>query len=212
MANYFLVSSHISSLCSTPASTVVVETAQQNAPLPSGMQDNDLPIDHATCSFVLTTPQAGTILLRVIHGGLIAELMSLSTLVPSIRLVFPAAVLPTPSLFLWEDSELHLLLVTEIGSLYRIAIPIDGLNLWQGQIKNIWPREYSIRNLPVEQVKECMVHVQGTHCVAVSLPNGVLLRLEAESLGYDGNEGALIFFVTEVWASTHISTPGKRMD
>jgi len=176
------------------------------------MQDNDLPIDHATCSFVLTTPQAGTILLRVIHGGLIAELMSLSTLVPSIRLVFPAAVLPTPSLFLWEDSELHLLLVTDIGSLYRIVIPIDGLNLWQDQIKNIWPREYSIRNLPVEQAKECMVHVQGTHCVAVSLPNGVLLRLEAESLGYDGNEGALIFFVTEVWASTHISTPGKRMD
>jgi nuclear pore complex protein Nup160 len=106
-------------------------------------------------------------------------------------------VLPTPSLFIWEGSELHLLLVTDIGSLYRTVIPIDGLNLWKGQTKSIWPREYFIRNLPVEQAKECMVHVQGTHCVAVTLPNGVLLRLEAESMGYDGHEGVLIFVVHE---------------
>ncbi|KAF8974708.1 nucleoporin Nup120/160-domain-containing protein [Flammula alnicola] len=188
MDEYFLVASHISSLSSAPPSTFIVETARQNAPLPTGIQDNDLPIDHATCGSVLRTSTTGTILLRVIHGGLIVELISLSTPVPPIRIVFPAVVLPTPSLFLWEESELHLLLATDIGSLYRLIIPIDGLKLWQDQTESIWPREYFIRNLPAEHARECAVHVQGTHCVAISLPNGVLLRLEAESMGYDGHD------------------------
>ncbi|KAF8204833.1 nucleoporin Nup120/160-domain-containing protein [Pholiota molesta] len=188
MDDYYLVASHISPLSSIPPLSFVVQTTRQNAPLAAGVHDNDLPIDHATCSSVLTTPATGTILLRVIHGGLIVELISLSTPVPPLRIVFPATVLPAPSLFLWGESELHLILATDIRSLHRLIIPIDGLKLWQNQVESIWSREYAIRNLPAEHTTGCAVHVQGTHCVAISLPNGVLLRLEAESMGYDSHD------------------------
>lgn len=188
MDDHFLVATHLSSLQLPAPSTVIIQTARQNAPLPSNVQ-NDLPEEHATYSFVLNTLTTGTILLRLIHGGLIVELVSLSTQVPPIRFVFPAVVLPSPSLFLWEESELHLLLVTDIGSLYRLLIPVNGLKLWQDHIDNIGPREHFIQNLPPECVKNCLVHPQGTHCVAVSLPNGVMLRLEAEAMGYDGHDG-----------------------
>ncbi|CAA7259487.1 unnamed protein product [Cyclocybe aegerita] len=188
MDDYCLVATHLSSLSLAPPSNIIVQTARQNAPLPPSVQDNDIPTDHATCSFVLNTPTTGTILLRVIQGGVVVELISLSTLVPPLRIVFPALVLPTPFVFLWEQSELHLLLVTDIGSLYRLIIPVEGLNLWQNQTESIWPREYFIKNLPSEHVRDCAIHAQGTYCIAISLPNGDLLRLEAESMGYDGHD------------------------
>lgn len=190
MDDCFIVASHISPL--TLPYSFVVQTARQNAPS-LGAQDNDLPVDHAISSTTLTTVKAGTILLRVIHGGLIIELISLTTSVPPLRVVFPAAVLPNPAIFLWKDSELHLILATDSCSLFRIVIPIDGLKLWQNRVERIWPREYSIRNIPAERVRECAVHVQGIYSVAVCLPNGVLLRLEAESMGYDGHDGKPYF-------------------
>lgn len=215
MDEYFIVATHISPLTSTSPSSFVVQTTRQNALSPASVHDNDLPVEHAICSSVLSTAKTGTILLRVIHGGLIVELISLSISMPPIRIVFPTAVLPTPSLFLWRDSELHLILATDAGSLYRLVIPVDGLKLWQGQVESIWSREYSIRNLPIERVRECAVHVQGIHCVAISLPNGVLLRLEAESMGYDGHDGMPCFslqmkfeseeffpFVAETWTES----------
>lgn len=128
-------------------------------------------------------------MIRVLHGGIIVEIVSLSTPVPALRLVFPVAVLPAPSLFLSEDPELHLLSITETGSMVRVIIPIDGLNLWEDQVANIWQREYFIRNLPVEHARQCFVHAHGLHCAAVSLPNGILLRLDAEVMGYDAHDG-----------------------
>jgi len=189
MDEFCLVATHLSSLNCTPPSNIVVSTARQNVPLPSVAHENDLPAEHAMCSHLTTTPMAGTILLRVIHGGAVVELSALSAPIPPLRIIFPALVVPTPSLFLWKENELHLLVVTDIGSLYRLLIPIEGPRLWEDQTENIWPREYFIRNLPREHIRECVAHAQGTHSVAVSLPNGDLLRIEAESLGYDGHEG-----------------------
>lgn len=196
MDEYVLVATHLSLINSTPSANVVVQTARQNVPLPI-VQDNDLPAEHASCSSVLTTPTTGSILLRLIHDGLIVELTSLSTSVPPLRIVFPAAIIPTPALYLWEDSEIHLIVVTNISSLYRVVIPINGLKLWEGQTDDIWPKEYFIRNLPIGQAGECSVYAQGTHCVAVSLPNGVLLRLEADSMGYDVHDGKHSFLPIE---------------
>jgi len=185
---HFIVATHLSSLTSKPPTAIVVQTARQNIPLVNPA-DDDLPLGHATSSVSFMTLTTGAILMRVIHGGLIVELTSLSTPIPPLRIVFPALVLPTPSIFLLEDSEIHLIAVTELGSVHRVAIPIDGLNLWKDRANNIWPREYIIRNLPVEHAQRCFVHVQGSHCISISLPHGVLLKLEAESTGYDVHDG-----------------------
>ncbi|KAF9535022.1 nucleoporin Nup120/160-domain-containing protein [Crepidotus variabilis] len=188
MEELCLVATHLSSVNTGPTAYFNVQTQRQNAPLPSPIQDNDFPADHATCSQALTTPTTGTILLRLIQGGVVVELTALSAPVPPLRVIFPATVIPNPTIFLWKETELHLLAVTDIGSLHRIVIPLDGFKLWQDQTENIWPREYFISNLPSESIRQCFAHAQGTHSIAIALPSGVLLRIEAESMGYDGQE------------------------
>ncbi|KAG2013470.1 hypothetical protein CC2G_010381 [Coprinopsis cinerea AmutBmut pab1-1] len=182
----FIVASHITSITKYPPSTVSIQTARQHLPLPQ-TPFNSIPTEHAIFASTLDHETTGTILLRVIHGGLIVELISLSNSVPPLRLVFPSLVLDCPAVFLWDEAEVHVLAVTESGSLYRVVIPIRGRDLWQNEVDNVWPREYFIRGFP-EQVEGTLVQVQGPHCVAISLKNGSLLRLEADTLGYGSRD------------------------
>ncbi|KAE9395644.1 hypothetical protein BT96DRAFT_997448 [Gymnopus androsaceus JB14] len=182
MDGSLLVGTHISSLFpQSRALSIYVQTQQLNTPLSSVEKESD-PAEHASYSSVLHTPPTGTILLRVLHGGLIVELVSLSTQLQPLRFVFPSPVLSSPAIFLWESDELHLITVTTIGSLYRVVIPIGaGLDVWRDQSQNIWTSEYLIKNF--SGALEGLVHIQGTHCVAIGLPNGSLLRLETEYIG-----------------------------
>ncbi|KAF9057494.1 nucleoporin Nup120/160-domain-containing protein [Panaeolus papilionaceus] len=188
MNNQIIVSTHISSLNSPSPSSLVIQTARQNVPILSTSQVNDIPPEHAIVSSVVNTPTTGTIILRLIHGGLILELLPLSSHNLPLRIVFPAVVLPTPALFLWEEKELHVLAVTEIGSLHRIVVPIDNHDLWLEQTDRIWAREYLIQHQIPSTFATSYVLAHGTHSVAISLPNGALLRLEAETMSYDGRE------------------------
>lgn len=183
----FLVATQLSSLFPYPATSIPLQTARQGIPLPPGPHESDPPAEHATHSSVLHSPATGTVLLRVLHGGLIIELISLSTDVLPIRFIFPAAVLPSPAIFLWETTELHVLAVTDAGSLYRLVIPVgSGRELWRNQTANIWPREYLLKN--ISDTEGSLVHAHGTHCVAIGLSNGSLLRLENDYIG-EGSDG-----------------------
>lgn len=183
----FLVATQLSALFPSQGISIPIQTTRQRTPLPAAPQEFDPPAEHASYSTVLHTPITGTILLRVLHGGLIIELISLSTEVAPIRFVFPAMVLPSPAIFLWESSELHILAVTGTSSLYRLVIPIGtGRDLWRDQASAIWPHEYLINHFP--ETVEGLVHAQGTHCVSIGLPNGSVLRLEAGVQGH-GNIG-----------------------
>jgi nuclear pore complex protein Nup160 len=182
----FLVATQLSSLFPSHATSIPLQTTRQGVPLPPTLQESDPPAEHATYSSLLHTPLTGTILLRVLHGGLIIELISLSTDVPPLRFVFPAVILPSPAMFLWESTELHVLAVTQTGSLYRLVIPLNnGHELWRNHGEDIWPREYLIKN--ISDTIEGVVHMHGTHCVVIGLPNGSLLRLETEYVGEDSD-------------------------
>lgn len=183
----FLVATHLSSLNSSSTTSIPIQTTRQNLPLPPASKESDTSAEHAIYTSIFNTPATGTILLRLIHGGLIIELVSLSNPVPPMRLVFPALILPSPAVFLWDTTGLHILAVTDAGSLHRVVIPINGRNLWQDQLENVWHREYTLRNFP-GNAEGCFAHAQGTHCVAVSMPNGSLLRLEVDFVGHDGHE------------------------
>ncbi|KAF8227965.1 hypothetical protein L208DRAFT_1490549 [Tricholoma matsutake] len=183
----FLVATHLSSLFPSHATSIPLQTTRQGVPLPAAPQESDPPAEHAAHSSLLHTPLTGTILLRVLHGGLIIELVSLSTEVPPIRFIFPAAILPSPAMFLWDSTELHVLAVTQRGSLYRLVIPVDnGHELWLNRGDDIWPREYLIKN--ISDTIDGIVHVQGTDCVAIGLPSGSLLRLETEYVGEESDD------------------------
>ncbi|KAJ7122853.1 nucleoporin Nup120/160-domain-containing protein [Mycena epipterygia] len=182
-----IVAAQLSSLFpSIQAISIPIQTTRHTSSLPPVPDASDPPLEHASYSAVLHTPNTGTILLRVLHGGLILEIVSLSTSVPPVRFVFPALVLSSPAIFLWE-TELHIIAVTNTGSLYRLVLPIDGgQDLWLHQTANTWTREYHIKNF--SGTIDGLVHVQGTHCVVISQPSGSLLRLETEYLGSNGSD------------------------
>ena len=190
MESTALVAAQISSLypCSQ-AISVVVNTHRIDVPLPPASDS-----EHATYSELFYTEITGTILLRVIRDGQIIELISLSTDAPPIRFIYPAPVLPNPSIVWNPAQELHILAVTTIGSLFRITVPIsDGAHLWHtASMLTLSTREYVINKAKSDPAK-AIVHVQGLYSVAVAYPEGSLLRLELEQLGEGNENGAHIF-------------------
>ena len=96
MASHALVATQISSLFpSAHALSLIVQTRRTDIPLPDESDS-----EHASHSNIFYAPSTGTILLRVIHGGHIVELISLSSDSPPLRFVYPSPVLPHPSLLL----------------------------------------------------------------------------------------------------------------
>jgi nuclear pore complex protein Nup160 len=183
----FLISAPFSPLYSRQPTSIPIRTSRQQLPLPSKPSGADIHPEHATFSTVLTTPAHGIISLRLLHGGIIVELISLSYQITPLRFVFPAAVLPSIGLFLVDSDALHILSITTAGSLYRLVVSVDGRNLWQNQSDSVWPQEYHIMNFP--EGNKPLVHVEGTHSVTVALPNASVLRLEANSAGADLQHG-----------------------
>ncbi|KAG6861191.1 hypothetical protein C0995_002818 [Termitomyces sp. Mi166 len=173
----FLVATQLLSLFPSQPISIPLQTLRQGVPLPPALDDSEPPAEHAIYSSVLHTQATGTILLRVLHGGLVIEVSSLSTEVPALRFIFPGAIISSPAIFLWESTELHVLTVANTGSLFRIVIPIEtGRELWRAQTTNVWHREHLFKNM--EDAQGGLVHVQGIHSVLVGSRNGSLLRLE----------------------------------
>ncbi|KAG1739842.1 nucleoporin Nup120/160-domain-containing protein [Suillus paluster] len=195
-----LVAAQLSTLYpSSNAVSLVLQTERRNLPLPPPNTDTDSSSEHASYSSIFHTPHTGTILLRVIHGGLILELVSLSTDVPPIRFVFPSAVLPAPAIFAWGEKELHILAVTSSGSLFRLVLPtVNSTRLWHDPLPKQWSREYLIKN--VSESFYGVVQVQGLLCVAIGLTNGSLIRIEAEHIGDDNFH--------DLWAE-HVYSPSS---
>lgn len=196
----FLVSAPLSPLYSQQPTSISINTSRQQVPLPPNPSDSDIHPEHATFSTLLTTSTHGTIALRLLHGGLIAELASLSYKVPSIRFVFPAPILPGVGLFLVDSEILHVVLVTASASLYRLLVKLDGRNLWKNTSDIVWPREHRIINYPENE--KLLVHVEGTHSVTIALPNASILRLEANLMKNDEQEGAR----RQIWLTASILT------
>ncbi|KAI0829349.1 nucleoporin Nup120/160-domain-containing protein [Trametes gibbosa] len=176
-----LVASHLSALFPTPQPIPVYSSQKDIINLPR-RNDPAHPPEHASFSSLFHSPLTGTILLRVTNGGYVLELLSLSSHLPPLRFDFPDIILPAPSIVMWESEELHVLLATRFGSLYRIVVPVrEGAPLWSPLANRRWYREYVLQ----AGYLEGLVQVQSTHCVLISLPGGSLLRLEADALGSD---------------------------
>ncbi|KAG1847541.1 nucleoporin Nup120/160-domain-containing protein [Suillus subalutaceus] len=195
-----LVAAQLSSLYpSSNAVSLVLQTERRNLPLPPPHTDTDSSSEHASYSSTFHAPHTGTILLRVIHGGLILELISLSTDIPPIRFVFPSAVLPAPAIFTWGEKELHVLAVISSGSLFRLVLPtVNPTRLWHDPLPKQWSREYIVKNVP-EQFYG-VVQAQGLLCVVIGLTNGSLIRIEAENIGDDNFH--------DLWAE-HVYSPSS---
>jgi hypothetical protein len=185
-----LVSTQVSALFpSARATSIPIQTSRRNAPLPPPPTESDPPVEHALDSLVFHSDVTGTILLRVIHAGLIIELISLTRDIPQIRFVFPAPVLNSPALFFWQPNELHLIVVTKTASLYRLILPArDPARLWNDPLGRNWCREYHIKNATGHSLSTSQV--QSTYSVALALDHGSTVRIEATYIGDEVEDGA----------------------
>jgi len=192
-ADKVLISTHLSDVYSpSQSSAVSISTSKPHVPFPPQATDDEPPPEHAQYASFFHSVQTGVILLRLIHNGLIVELLSLSTETPPIRFVFPYTVLPNPAIVLWETRELHILAVTASGSLYRIVLPLQTpQQLWSTHMVNNWCREYHLKY--AQEYLQALVQVQGTHTVALALTNGSLVRLDAEAIGDKTTAGPSVF-------------------
>lgn len=190
MQSGLLVSGQLSGLFpSSQLDPILLRSSRSNAPLAPDASDGDLLPEHASQASLIHTPMTGTLLLRVLSADCIVELLSLSSQVAPLRFLFPSPVCKSPAMFLDEDSSLHILAVTEAGSLYRILVPIySGHELW-GANPAVDPHEYLIRNAPTPL--QHLVHIQGTDCVGIALSHGALLRID-----YQESDGAHFVPVT----------------
>ena len=184
MTAHLLVAAHLSSVfpSSTHVTTHAVPTSRRDTPIPTLTNTLSSPDDHASHSSVFHSDATGHVLIRIILCGLAVELISLSSSVPPVRFVFPAAVVPSPTLVLHEDREIHLLAVTSVGSLYRLVLPLhEGNQLWNGPLPRSWCREWCMRRLG--GYKPQLLHVQNQTSVSVALNSGSYIRLDADSVG-----------------------------
>lgn len=167
---------------------ITIHSARPATIPPAPAPDPDLLPEHALFAELFTAPAAGSLLLRVVHAGHILELLSLSTHVAPLRFVFPAPILGAPAILAWVPAELHVIAITAAASLFRLVIPIGtSRRLWKDDTANIWIREYLIKTPASELVGP--VHVHSTHCVAIGLAHGSLLRVELDSLGSGDQQG-----------------------
>lgn len=192
MSGSLLVASHISSLVSpSQANSVVLRTKQTHTPLPISATESDSSLEHATFSTIFHSPLTGTILLRLIHGGLIVELISLTHDVPSLRVVFPATVVPSPSLVLFDSRELHLIALISNGSLFRVVFPLrHDVALWGAgpNSSHEISREHVISKLK-GNTEGVSALVQDAHSISIGLPDGSLLRVETRRMANENEDG-----------------------
>ncbi len=184
MSPFTLVATSLSSVFTSSAqvSTHVVPTTRRDIPLPTSQ--TTITLGHAAHSSLFHSSKTGQILIRVVQGGLAVELFSLSTNISPVRFVFPAAVVPSPTLVI-SRNELHLLAVTTVGSLFRLVLPLyEKGNLWHDPFERDWCREWQIKRLTTSEPK--LVHVLDHNLVAVSLSTGGYVRLESDDASTHG--------------------------
>ncbi|TFK56037.1 hypothetical protein OE88DRAFT_1652614 [Heliocybe sulcata] len=157
-----------------------VDTTRRDVPLRPPPEDSDAPIEHAIHSTVLHSTWAGPVVLRVLNDRITIELVALTLDIPPLRFVFPAAIASAPGIFLRESDALHVIAVTNVGSLFHLVVPAyDDELLWDVDFQPNWCREHHIQSLGGSV--DGIVHVQGLQTVFIGLSNGNLLRIDADA-------------------------------
>src|SRR5689334_2105678 len=84
-------------------------------------------VEHAEYATTIHAHDAGTVLLRVLGEGRILELMALESGIRPARFVFSSRIALRPALMMLGIAELHVLVVTVDGSLFRLRFVLPHL-------------------------------------------------------------------------------------
>lgn len=135
--------------------------------------------EHAEYATTIHAHDAGTVLLRVLDGGYMLELMALESGIRPARFACPSRIALQPALMMLGIAELHVLVVTVNGSLFRLRFILP--HLWTST--QYAPKEYHITSVPAPI--DGVVHVPEVGVVFIGLKDGGVLRLTAKMNGLE---------------------------
>ncbi|KAG9102343.1 hypothetical protein FRC06_002102 [Ceratobasidium sp. 370] len=141
--------------------------------------ESDCLVEHAEYATTMHAHDAGTVLLRVLDGGYMLELRALESSIRSARFAFSSRIALQPALVMLGIAELHVLVVTVNGSLFRLRFMLP--NLWTSSQHGA--SEYHITSLDVPI--NGPVHVPEVGVVFIGLNDGGVLRLTAKMHGLE---------------------------
>ncbi|KAH7343853.1 nucleoporin Nup120/160-domain-containing protein [Rhizoctonia solani] len=169
-----VVYTHISGL-STNVVPVEIPSKEQH----EGRDDLDGFVEHAEYATTIHAHDAGTVLLRVLDGGHMLELMALESGMRAARFSFASRIALQPALMMLGIAELHVLVVTVNGSIFRLRFVLP--HLWTST--QYAPKEYRITSVssPIDGI----VHIPEVGVVFIGLNDGSVLRLTARMSGLE---------------------------
>ncbi|KAG8681876.1 hypothetical protein FRC08_015344, partial [Ceratobasidium sp. 394] len=141
--------------------------------------ESDGLVEHAEYATTMHAHDAGTVLLRVLDGGHMLELRALESGIRPARFAFSSRIALQPALVMLGIAELHVLVVTVNGSLFRLRFMLP--NLWISSQHEA--SEYHITSLDVPI--NGPVHVPEVGVVFIGLNDGGVLRLTAKMHGLE---------------------------
>ncbi|EJD54022.1 hypothetical protein AURDEDRAFT_110670 [Auricularia subglabra TFB-10046 SS5] len=199
--SWCLTPSHVSAISSPPhVRTTVIPTTRRDLPIQPALTGAELAAEHASYATYLSTPDAGGVLLRVLQGGCVVELSSLTgTLLPPHRFLFPAPVLAHPALLL-EVPEVHLLVVTESNSLYRLSFSTLDPRFFHQTSTRGWFHEHRIKYNATPLTGP--VHAHSPYDVVVGMEDGGITWLQRGPTGDDGQA---------IWTEQPFNRPSNMM-
>ncbi|KAG9127930.1 hypothetical protein FRC07_007370 [Ceratobasidium sp. 392] len=135
--------------------------------------------EHAEYATTMHAHDAGTVLLRVLDGGHTLELRALESGLRIARYAFSSRIALQPAPVMLGIAELHVLVVTVNGSLFRLRFTLP--NLWTSSQHAV--SEYHINSLDVPI--DGPVHAPEVGVVFIGLNDGGVLRLTAKMHGLE---------------------------
>lgn len=192
---FTLVAAHISSVL--PVSRANVRSIQSQSPAEplrsSHLDSADVLPEHGTEASILCQSPVH-VLLRVLHGRRTIELSSLSSDAPPTRFSFPSRLIPAP-VAVFDDPEVHIIALSEDGSVYRMVFRTP--QLWSDDYASQnWISEYKVKHPPENILGP--LHVKEAGSIFIGLRDGGILNLDAvrvsASTEYSGKHPALLMF------------------
>lgn len=143
-------------------------------PQSSHLDSADVLPEHGTEASILCESPVH-VLLRVLHGRRTIELSSLSTDAPPTRFSFPSRLIPAPAA-VFDDPEVHIIALSEDGSVYRMVFRTP--QLWSDDYASRnWISEYKFKH-PRENIMGPL-HVKEPGSIFIGLKDGGILNLDA---------------------------------
>ncbi|KAF8760306.1 Nucleoporin [Rhizoctonia solani] len=169
-----VVYTHISGL-STNIVPIEIPSQEQH----EGREEPEGFVEHGEYATTIHAHDAGTVLLRVLDGGHMLELMALESGMRAARFSFASKIALQPALMMLGIAELHVLVVTLNGSIFRLRFVLP--HLWNST--QYAPKEYRITSIsaPIDGI----VHVPEVGVVFIGLNDGGVLRLTAKMNGLE---------------------------